>query len=558
MSLTMDDSNTCIRVNSLHGNARFNQVSMELSLHEGDRSLTLTVRRRTADALILGVAGHREARVTVSFRTPDMVSVQGIPTRATLMVNLLPRFNYEFSNLLTSREYGDYVVVNSAKNLSKYLVYADGCQLKLEQSVHPDAFGSDDAADNTSVILIRPQHADSCVMIHEVLHFMGRPVDIRSAEAPEGFMPFDEFAEPYMQYGRTARQFSVLRLACMIMWSNMVQPLDQLASWTLYASNKRFAGMWSWDHAFGALALAREHPWLAEQTMRSIYAVQAPNGQIPDMLTDSTTNWNYAKPPVQPMLFAEMCRRGHMAPGPELVESFRRHVDFYLGNMSCDNGLCMYMHGNDSGQDNSTVFMDNTSVVSPDLNAFLIRDCEWLYRWYAGADKGKADLYKDLANTMLDAYMALFDLDGRPRAMRAGDGSFIDSDSIMPELAILIADKLPPRRREQLVHRLTNPRRFTRYGLASELTDSRWYLPDGYWRGPIWAPTTVLCYLGLLNAGATTVAREVARRYCDMVERNGFFENFDALTGKGLRDSGFMWSAAGYLFLLQELRADDL
>ena len=43
--------------------------------------------------------------------------------------------------------------------------------------------------------------------------------------------------------------------------------------------------------------------------------------------------------------------------------------------------------------------------------------------------------------------------------------------------------------------------RLTPYGLATELPTSPHYLDDGYWRGPIWAPATVLVEDGLRRAG---------------------------------------------------------
>ncbi|WP_285559261.1 MGH1-like glycoside hydrolase domain-containing protein [Actinoplanes regularis] len=41
----------------------------------------------------------------------------------------------------------------------------------------------------------------------------------------------------------------------------------------------------------------------------------------------------------------------------------------------------------------------------------------------------------------------------------------------------------------------------TAHGPATEPTDSAQYASDGYWRGPIWAPSTVLIEDGLRRAG---------------------------------------------------------
>ncbi|MGW0478946.1 MGH1-like glycoside hydrolase domain-containing protein [Nonomuraea sp. NPDC003214] len=92
-------------------------------------------------------------------------------------------------------------------------------------------------------------------------------------------------------------------------------------------------------------------------------------------------------------------------------------------------------------------------------------------------------------------------------------------------------------------------RHLTAFGLATELPDSPHYLDDGYWRGPIWAPSTVLIEDGLRRAGHPNLADEISSRFRALCERAGFAENFDARTGQGLRDRAYTWTAAAYLHL---------
>ena len=75
------------------------------------------------------------------------------------------------------------------------------------------------------------------------------------------------------------------------------------------------------------------------------------------------------------------------------------------------------------------------------------------------------------------------------------------------------------------------------------------YQADGYWRGPIWAPSTVLIEDGLRRAGHIDLADEISRRFRALCERSGFAENFDAQTGAGLRDRAYTWTASSYLIL---------
>jgi glycogen debranching enzyme len=89
----------------------------------------------------------------------------------------------------------------------------------------------------------------------------------------------------------------------------------------------------------------------------------------------------------------------------------------------------------------------------------------------------------------------------------------------------------------------------TRHGLATESPKSRYYQPDGYWRGPIWAPATLLIADGLAACGEKALARTIARRFCDLCAAGGMAENFDALSGAGLRDRAYTWTASVFLIL---------
>ena len=89
----------------------------------------------------------------------------------------------------------------------------------------------------------------------------------------------------------------------------------------------------------------------------------------------------------------------------------------------------------------------------------------------------------------------------------------------------------------------------TQHGLATEQPSSGHYEADGYWRGPIWAPSTVLIEDGLRRADFTDRADEVSNRFRALCEKAGFAENFDALAGTGLRDRSYTWTASAYLIL---------
>jgi hypothetical protein len=65
----------------------------------------------------------------------------------------------------------------------------------------------------------------------------------------------------------------------------------------------------------------------------------------------------------------------------------------------------------------------------------------------------------------------------------------------------------------------------------------------------VWAPATVLIEDGLRRGGFTDLADDISGRFRATCEGSGFAENFDALTGAGLRDRAYTWTASAYLLL---------
>ena len=92
----------------------------------------------------------------------------------------------------------------------------------------------------------------------------------------------------------------------------------------------------------------------------------------------------------------------------------------------------------------------------------------------------------------------------------------------------------------------------TKWGLATECPVSSYYRSDGYWRGPIWAPSTMLLADGLERCGEREFARKIAEKFAEMIKHGGCAENFDALTGTGLRDRAYTWTASVFLVLCHD------
>ena len=215
------------------------------------------------------------------------------------------------------------------------------------------------------------------------------------------------------------------------------------------------------------------------------------------------------------------------------------------GRRAPGSALPHYQHGNDSGWDNSTVFDADRLVESPDLAAFLVLQLDELAVLAADVAPSEAEGWRQESVVVRDALL---------RELRRGDllvARSVDghrdasTSSLLTALPVIAAAHLPSEMIDALVEVVET--HLTEFGPATERVDSPAYAADGYWRGPIWAPSTFIIEQGLRAAGRDALADDVAARFLRLCEVGGFAENFDALTGEGLRDRAYTWTAAVYL-----------
>ena len=76
--------------------------------------------------------------------------------------------------------------------------------------------------------------------------------------------------------------------------------------------------------------------------------------------------------------------------------------------------------------------------------------------------------------------------------------------------------------------------------------------PDGNWRGPIWAPSTMILAEGLDAAGEAALARNVREQFCVMAQKSVMSENFNAVSGDGLCDPAYTWTSSVYLIFAHQ------
>lgn len=347
------------------------------------------------------------------------------------------------------------------------------------------------------------------------------------------------------------------RLAAYILWANTVPAEGALTRPAIFMSKNHMINVWSWDNAFSALGVAAMDAGLAFDQFAVIFDHQHPSGLLPDFVNDRDVSFAFTKPPVHGWAALRLAERfPHLLTADRAASLSRwleRQVSYWLTHARKDEGsLPVYFHGNDSGWDNASFFADGGPVVTPDLPTFLILACDCLARldparaehWRATGD----GLTALLLDRLWDGETFGTRLQSDPARLRRGD-------SLIQFMPLLLCPRLPRALADKLVARLQSGGWLTPWGPATENPHSAFYEPAGYWRGPIWAPTTLLLWDGLCQQGETALADDLARRFLRLCESAGMAENFDALSGAGLCDRAFAWTSAVYLWLAASLEA---
>ncbi|MEU3615284.1 trehalase family glycosidase [Streptomyces sp. NPDC006872] len=533
--------------NGMHAVLRF----VPLDPATGDRAET----RIQASPSLLGWTGGG-GRVDLAYESPDTVRLRGTglgfsvsaaaqaltPFSGTYFFHDPAADAHVFTSYETGRRYRITVLAGVVAEVSGAQALGRGDR---GLTICADADGRWEAAVE-ELDTARPPYVSSA------------PFDEVVAVARRSFAAFVDTVAPWRSSGTPAAE-----LAAYVVWSATVRPAGLVTRPAVLMSKHWMDKVWSWDHCFNALALAPGSPELAGDQFALPFDHQDESGALPDSVTHSEVLYNFVKPPIHGWAFGHLRRRLPEPLGrPELAQAYgmlKRWTDFWLtARRAADSALPHYQHGNDSGWDNATTFDPERVLVSADLAAFLVLQMRELAD--LASELGRSDDAHHWTRTADATQAAILDQlwtgDRFVARSAHGDHSW-SSSSLLDLMPIALGEHLPEDISAVLAERIET--HLTDHGLATELPASPHYLSDGYWRGPIWAPATVLIEDGLRRAGHHRLADEISARFRALCETHGFAENFDALTGKGLRDRAYTWTASSYLLLAEahELRTAE-
>lgn len=347
------------------------------------------------------------------------------------------------------------------------------------------------------------------------------------------------------------------------LWSSFIRKSAMIPYDIALMSKKKMCAVWSWDHCFNALALQNSDSKMSYEQFILPYLFQSSTGALPDLVSyNNEVYYGVTKPPIHGWAFLKIWQANPNLSSEQLHFSYDAMVKqtnwWFRYRDSDGDGIPDYPQGCDSGADNASSFGElGHFVESPDLPAYLILQMNTLQKLASALGlEDDADQWaqrrSDFMQTFLDHSLVskhFVSKKSRSHEVAKNAQTFLE---LMP---LVLGDLLDPNIIDSLIHRLKE-RHLTDYGIASEAFENTgYYQSDGYWLGPIWAPITYLIIDGLKRAGKKKLAKEVAEKYLHMVIdiAKGNYENFDALTGSGLRAPGYTWTASVTLLLMHEI-----
>ena len=348
-------------------------------------------------------------------------------------------------------------------------------------------------------------------------------------------------------------------MAAYILYSIVVHPLGILSKYAMYMSKNWMTNIWSWDNCFNAIGLCTWNEKLALDQLLIFSDQQAPCGVLPDTMNNLYCSFSCCKPPIQGWAYLKMMslnsffkEEAQVKPIYKQLKGLEKYwIEFRI---SKDYPLPYYNHGNDSGWDNATPFSSGVPVTTPDLPTYLILLYEALEKMAKILKLEKdEEIYRMKGEDMvLKLITNLWD-GSTFRSFQHTDKAFTTTGNSLIELTpILISNRLPKEIVSKILTKFISPSFISEHGIATEAMDSPLYEKNGYWRGPIWAPTTLLFIDALKEIGKIELSKKLARAFCENAQTFGMCENYDPISGQGNDDPAFAWTSSVFLILANQ------
>lgn len=351
-----------------------------------------------------------------------------------------------------------------------------------------------------------------------------------------------------------------------ILRAGLLSPRFFLTHEAMMPSMIHYVGVWQWDAYFHALAYSYVDQKLAEDQLRILLDHQRDDGMIPDALHDegvvmrlslpnSTQEVDVTKPPLIAWAALKLyAASGHRDFLDEIYEPVVRWTNWWFENNDDDrDGIVQYNHPNSSGLDDNPLWDEGMPVESPDINTYLVMQCEALSKiadilglseeavsWRSRADA----LTQRLVDQLWDEQAGVF------WAMRGHKPvKVLTPFNLYP----LLTGRLPPEITRRLVgHLLSRDEFWTKYPIPSVAHGDPKFDPNQMWRGPTWVNINYLFIEGLARCGYLDLARELRDKTLNLLmQHDDIYEYYNPDTGDPPPQAAsvFGWSSAVFVDL---------
>ena len=372
-------------------------------------------------------------------------------------------------------------------------------------------------------------------------------------------------------------------------------------------SKTTYPFQWFWDSCFHAIVLSHLDPVRAESELTSLLANQQPSGLVPhvafwqreafeERLGDYSIAYStpYFSDCMQPPLLAEavaaVAARGRGEPFlREVLPAVRRYFDWLHDVRDPDDdGLVAVLQADETGLDESPKFDDYLGVSGdnrPDYDAAWHRVADpyaevgrdpvrmFALDRFIDEDVMVNTIYAENQRVLGDLLAQVGDASGAAdfiaRALRTREalvakcwdpdaGLFWDlaglaerplRTSTMTSLFPLLLPELPEPIAVRLIAQLEDPSAYgTPWPVPTCSRREPAFRPGAVgehllWRGASWVNVNWYLCRGLRRHGRADLARRIEDSTATMIERWGFREYYNTLTGEGHGAPDFSWSA---------------
>jgi hypothetical protein len=343
------------------------------------------------------------------------------------------------------------------------------------------------------------------------------------------------------------------------LWSYLCSPYGP----TKYTMIQMFAGIMGsqWQMCQNAVAL-QENFDIALDLLLAPLDRQSAEGQLADGYDDAAVETQMIKPPMHGWAIKQIMKHHDLlkeCPLDKLEMLYMRvgaWGDWFMNYKDDDgDGLPSLEHGDETGIDDSTLFLEHMQVTSPDLIAYLVILFEAVGDLAKLLNKPKTETqaWYDKSNSLLKLMIEKL-WDGEHFVgLVPGTNEKLFSGSIVHYMPAILGDRLPQNIIDKMADDLMNTEKYlSPYGLASEDMSSDYFYPNGMsiGRGVVVPPAMIYICTGLWETSRRETARLFTENYLNGLIKAGFpfLINPKAGFGSGAYFGG-SWPRCAYVIL---------